>query len=349
MAEFLTGVIDPPHLLGYVRANMILQPPTLESILPTLDVPDISYALDQYNQALLESATYRSWDTVPRLGRRAGYAQIRGELAPLGLTYRLNETEVKRLNRLRQGNTGVSQAISPESQTALERIYADGLNAGNACLVREEFARADLLLDGIVSFVENGVNATINFGMLAAHNVTAAISWSDTVNAVPLTNLFAWQEVYRLNNGGRLPDAWLVSRQAGANLELNTQVRQALAFAGTVPAFADINEINRVLSTRGIAPVVIFDGRLPDAAGAAQLTLPTNKVIGIRNGMGNTLRTTTSAAELMVTRGLIQPSIAPGLITYVQEEIRPVSITTTSECVSLPVLRDPNALFVASV
>jgi len=349
MAEFLTGVIDPPHLLGYVRANMILQPPTLESILPTIDVPDIAYALDQFNQALVELATYRAWDTVPRLGRRPGYGQIKGELAPLGLRYRLNETEVKRLNRLRQGNTGVNVSISPESQTAIDRIYNDALNAGNGVLAREEAARADLLVDGIVTVVENGVNATVNFGVPGTNIVTAAVAWTDRVNAVPLTDLYAWQEVYRVANGGRLPDAWLISRTRAADFELNAQVRNALAYAGTVPAFVSIDEINRVLSSRGIAPIVVFNGYLPDAAGAAVLTLPANKVIGVRQGMGNTLRTTTAAADLMVTRGLIVPSVAPGLITYVQEEISPVSITTTAEAVSLPVLRDPAALFVATV
>lgn len=343
MAEFVTGVIDPPHLLGFVRANAILQPPTLESILPTVNVDDIAYELDQIGQSLTEMASYRAWDTKPRLGRRAGFAQVRGELAPIGLSYRLNETEVKRLNRLRNGGA------SAEANTSLRRIYDDGLNSGNAVLAREEAARADLLMDGIVTIVENGVNAPINFGVPGAQIVTAAIPWATTGTATPLTNLAAWQAIYRGNNGGRIPGAWVTSGAQIANLNLNAEVRGALAANGTTPAFATLTDVNNVLRIRGIAPIVQFDGMLPDANGVATPTLATNKVIGIRQGMGNTLRTTAPAAELMVARGLIQASVAPGLITYVLEFIQPASVTTTTESVSLPVLRDPNALFVATV
>lgn len=39
----------------------------------------------------------------------------------------------------------------------------------------------------------------------------------------------------------------------------------------------------------------------------------------------------------------------PGIVTYVESEVRPARIITTSEGVSLPVLRDPSGLFVATV
>lgn len=343
MAEFLTGVVDIPHLIGYVRDSAVLQPPTLESILPVQQVDDIAYALDQIDANLIELATYRAWDTRPRLGRRAGIATVKGELAPLGLSLRLNEVELKRLNRIRNG------ADSPEARTAVSAIYDDGRNTGQACLAREEAARADLLVDGVVTIVENGVNTPVDFGVPGAHIVTAATAWSNTATATPLTNLAAWQAVYRSNNGGRNPDAWLVSGAQIANLNLNSEIRGALAANGTTPAFASLGDINRVLAVRGLAPLVQFDGQLPNAAGVVGPTLPTNKVIAVRRGMGNTLRTTAPVAETMAVRGLIRPEIAPGIITYVMEHLSPASIVTTSEAVSLPVLRDPNALFVATV
>lgn len=331
----ITDVIDVPELIGYVRENATLQGPTLASILPPLETPDIEYELRNLEATTVEIASYRSWDAPPPLGKRPGFSTIRGEIAPLGKSFTLNERELARFTALQRGLAGGTAAD----------VYDDALNAALACQVRVEQARADLLTDGIVSINENGFNLTANFAVPGAHIVTAATPWSNTGTATPVTNLRAWQATYRPNNGGQNPAFWLVSSEVMGELGLNAEIRNLAPVTGVVPSVVTDETVGQVMRARGIAPLVPFDGTINGVP-----TLGTRKVIGVRAGLGDVLYGTTPAIQILAAAGVrLERQDEPGIVAYTESEIRPARVITTAEAVALPVLRDPKALFVATV
>jgi hypothetical protein len=352
VATYITDVIDIPDLIGYVRESAVLTGDTLESILPVLEVPDIEFELENLESPLLQIARYRSWDAPVPLGKRPGLAVIRGEIAPFGLAFTLNEKELARFEALRQGASNLGNPDGAAAQVGRD-IYNDALEAGRACTLRYEQARADLLLDGKVTINENGFATEADFGIPGGHIVTAGIAWSDRTNSIPVTNLLAYEATYRAANGGRNPDAWVMSDEVIGDVQNNAQVKAIYgrevngAIAGIVPK-ERLADVFRIAGIK--APIVPFNGQLPDTAGTGTTpTIPVRKVIAVRQGMGNVLFGTHAAANVLVRKGIIQRRDAAGIIAYAVEDVHPVRVTTVAEAVGLPVLRDPKALFVATV
>lgn len=340
MATLITDVINLPELTGYVRESAVLQGPTLASVLPPTEVDDIEFELQNMEAPTFQVARYRAWDTPPPLGNRPGITTIRGEIAPLGMSLTLNEREIKRFNLLKAGLPGGSA----------DDIYDDAFQCAMAAQTRIERARADLLTDGKVTINENGFTLEADFGVPGGHFITPATAWSTTATSVPITDLKAAQTTYRAANGGRNPDAWLISSEVAADLTLNAQIRNLMPVTGIVPGLITDVGVAQVMRTQGIAPFVVFDGVVPNAStNVAEPTLGTRKVVAVRRGMGDVLYGITPSAELMAGNGVIRRREAAGIIAYVEEEIRPARVITTAEAVALPVLRDPKALMVLSV
>lgn len=341
MGELITSVIDIPELIGYTREVATLPGPTLAGILPQRDVEDIEYELQNIETPTLEVARYRAWDTAPPLGRRPGFATIRGELLPLGLSMKLNEREIVRFNNFR--------ANLPNG--TLQDVYDDAVQTARAALWRIERARADVLTDGKVTIAENGVVLEADYGVPGTHLVTAATAWSTTATAVPITNLQAWEVIYRADNGGRPPAAWLMSSAVMADLTLNAQIRTLAPVTGVVPGVITADTVGQVARSMGIAPFVIFDGQAPNpTTGVMEAELNARHVIAVpAGGLGEVFVGTHAMATGLVGRGILRRDQAPGIVTWVEEETRPAGIITTSEAIALPVLRDPKALFRAVV
>jgi hypothetical protein len=340
--EFITDVIDIPDLVGYVRERAVLQPPTLlGGIVPEIEVEDLEYELANVDTTFVNVARYRSWDAAPPLGKRPGFAVVRGEIAPLGLSLTLNEKELKRFARLQQG--------LPEGTA--DDVYDDAVSCALACRARFETAIGDLFHDGIVTINENGAVVSADFGVPGTHLVTAATAWTDRTNSVPVTNLLAWEAIYRADNGGRNPDAWLISSEAFTDLAFNAQIRNLGAgTSGVTPGIVGAGQIGQVFTAAGVrAPFVVFDGQVPNSSGVGTPTLPVRDVIAVRSGMSALLYGTTPSAELLVGNGVLERQDAAGIVAYVEQQIRPARVITTGEGVGLPVLRDPKALFRAIV
>ena len=349
MGELITNVIDIPDLIGYTRELSAAQVDNLLTrLVPNLDVPDIEYELQNMDIPTFEVARFRAWDTAPPLGKRPGFVTIKGEIIPLGLSMKLNEREIIRFNTLRAGLAGKFG-----TQSQLADVYDDALQTALACRWRLVRAIADMLVDGKVTISENGLVVEADYAVPGTNIVTAGVLWSDATNGVPITNLKTWQGVYRAANGGRNPAAWIISTEVANDLLANAQIKN-LAYAptgATAPAWLRAQDLGVVLSAHGIAPFVVFDGEAPNpTTGVMERLISARKVIGVPAGpFANVLTGTHPMSTNLMGRNILRVNELPGIVTWVEEDTRPASIITTSEAVALPVLRDPKALFVATV
>jgi hypothetical protein len=359
--DFITDVIDIPTLIGFVRERTADALP-LARFLPPLAIPDIEYELqniDTTRTGLV--ARYRSWDTAPPLVGRAGISRIAAELAPLGLSRKLNERDMLSLERIR---AGVADATDRRIE---DTIYNDAEELARAVQNRVTIAMAELLTTGKVTLESSTTLAATpgsgplvaDFDVPGAHLnvVPTGAAFSNTGASVPVTEIKAWQAIFRANNNGRNPDLWLTSSDVVADLSLNAQVR-ALSPAnadGSTRGIVDETTVAQVMRAHGIAPIVAFDDEAPTLAGT--LSAPTwGRIFGARlfigillSGLGNTLYGPTADAATMAGNGTIQFTDAPGIIAFVESSVRPAGKLTTAEAVSIPALRNPNGIFVATV
>lgn len=354
--EYITDVIDPVELTGYVR-ELVNGDLPFAALFPPLQVDDIEYELTNVDLSTSgEVARYRAWDAPAPIGKRPGIASITGELIPIAWGYRLNEKELQRFENLR-ANLG-----ERADQSVFTTVYDDAGNAGKAVQNRITLAHGSILTTGIVDFADLGSPVTGN-SLQAVFTVPAnqlavtpaGAAWTDHAASVPITDLKAWETIYRANNGGRNPDAWLMSSEAGADLVLNAQVRTLGPVTGVVPSIITTDQAVQIIRAAGVqAPILI--GAIMDTERATLSSstparvINNRKVIGVRAGMGSTLYTRPPAAAGLARSGAQQmATLDPGIIAYQTGSINPAWVETTAEGLAVPVLRDPNALFVATV
>jgi hypothetical protein len=353
--EYITDVVPPEQLTGFVR-ELVSGDLPYASLFPSLPTADIEYELTNVDLASAgEVARYRAWDTPARIGKRPGISIIEGEIPPLAWGYRLNEKEMARFDRLRAG-------VADRSDAMVERtIYDDAARAGQAVQNRLTLAHGSILQTGAVELTElgdvvsgNELKATFAVPANQMGVVPATVAWTDHAAAVPVTDLLAWEVIYRANNGGRNPDAWGVSSEIMGDLVLNAQLKVlAAGSSGITPGLITPSTVTAVLSAMGVrAPVlVMFDVERPTlTSGTPARVVSNRKVIGVRAGMGNTLYTTPPATAGLAREGATQmATMEPGIIAYQVGDINPAWVETVAEGLAMPILRNPNALFVATV
>jgi hypothetical protein len=352
--EYITDVVDPAELTGFVRdwADTDGQLP-FASLLPPVEVDDIEYELTQVDTFVGEVARYRTWDTIGRIGKRPGVTTVVGEIPPLDWSYRLNERDIIRWNKVRAGMAEQFDA------RVVDRIFNDARNAANAVQNRITLAHGELLTTGEVRLTELGEVVAGNelvasFDVPANQiGVTAAPLWSDTATSTPVDDLKAWETIFRSNNSGLNPEMWLVSSEVMADLAMNDQIKVlAGGTSGVTPGVITDQTVSQVLRAVGVqAPLAVSDVERPamDGTGNARV-IGERFVLGMRPSvLGSTLYGMSANAATLAGNGTISLTDAPGLIAFQTQEVRPPQIMTTCEGIALPVLRDPNALFVAEV
>jgi hypothetical protein len=348
-SEYITDVIDIPELIGFVREQVDGDLP-FAPFFPPQEVEDIEYELTQVPALAGQVAKYRSWDAVPPLGTRPGVTIIGGEIPPLGLSLRLNEKDIIRFNKLK------AKIADKFDARVADRILDDASNLGHSVQNRITLGHGEVLTLGKVSFTELGdpvsTNELVaNFGVPGGHFVTAAIPWSTHATAVPVTNLLAWEKTYRTDNNGQNPSGWLISSEAMGDLVLNDQIKAFAYGSGAGTQLVNEDTVTAVIRAAGVrAPLIVSDVERPalDGSGTARV-LGARKVCAVKPDMGTTLYGVTANAANLVGNGTIEWTDAPGVIAFVEKSIRPASIITTAEAVAVPVLRDPQAVFCATV
>lgn len=354
MAEFITDVIPPAVLTGYVR-EMVNGDLVFAGLFPPRLVDDIEYEATRQDRFVGEVARYRSWDTAVKIGKRPGVSIIRGEIPPLGWGYFLDEKDVLRFEKIR---AGIRDQFSADVEQA---IFNDAVNAARAVQDRINWATSELLQTGKVKLTEigdpvSGNELVADYAVPPAQLGVAPLTlWSDHTTSTPITNMLAWRTIFRGNNGGQNPDAWLTSGTVFGDLQLNKEVRdEFVAGSGVnVPHILNEENLRAVLRSRGITePIVVIDDERAAFANdqtTARL-LAENKFIGVRSSvLGETLYGITPDAAVLSGNGELQFTDTPGIIAFQERWISPAAARTTAETVALPRLKDPSALFVATV
>lgn len=345
MANLVTNLIDPGLLVNYGRSYLyeIEQNSwTLGRWFPTNTTDDLSWKVRQGALVDVNVAKYRAFDTTVGPLPRQGFAVKTGEILPLEAKELLTEEQTLRLRAVDAGSNA----------PLLNAIYNDVELVMRSVAGRLAVAQGDLLVDGIITLLENGVNQTIDFSMPSTHKVTAAIAWTvaNAATAVPLTNLLAWQEV--LATDSNPATRILMPRAKLSALQVNVELRAMAASNGTTPQRINLDTINGILLSEGLPLIEIFDekaridGVLTPLIPATKILLMPDPGVG---QLGETLYGPTAESVTFVEQGFIAREDVSGAIAAVYHNPDPVQTFTKGVAIALPLLGDINAHITAEV
>lgn len=337
MANLVFDLVDPAELIQYVRDydNEVLREEAnfvLGQWLPDLLTEDLEFRIRKSTLQDVDAAEYRAWDTPAPMTDRPGVFRIAGSLAPVSRQIPMGEEEYLRQRSLDRGN----------NDPIVDQIFEDAERMIRAVQVRVELARGDIIDDGIVTISENGLSLTADFGRHTDMSQTAATVWTD-VNALILSELLEWQELYSEHNGVD-PGTLLVPRARLGNFALNTEMLEYMSSGGTTPQRLNRDSINTVFAAEGLPPIMVYDGQFRVKKVRTRV-LPANKCYFLPpqgEPFGNTMYGVTAEALKLRAKGLIEREAAPGLVAVVTETDHPVQTYTVGTGIALPATPNPD-------
>ncbi|MGW4028247.1 major capsid protein [Streptomyces sp. NPDC004838] len=340
-----TEFIEPTQLTGLIRAalrDLQVNKFTLSRWLPNVEVDDIAFEFVKGGGGLSEAASYRSWDTESKIGRREGLGKVMGELPPMSEKLPLNEYDRLRLRKLTRND-------------ALPFIARDAQRLAGNLAARFEVGRGSALVNATVPITE--LKQTIDFGRAAGHSVVAAVLWSVHATAAPIDDIESWVDTYE-DTTGEKPAVILMPKAALIHMRQCKQVIDQvfpLAASGSAP-MVNNEQVSNVLEGMGLPPVEVYDARvridgvstrITPANAIALLPAPGSTTASQPTALGATLLGTT--AESLEEDYDLQPGEQPGIVAGTWKTKDPVRLWTHAAAVGIPVLREPNLTFKAQV
>ncbi|MFD8595367.1 major capsid protein [Kitasatospora sp. NPDC059646] len=337
--QLITEYATPAELTGYARAALrdrVENTFGLERWLPNSTVNDLSYRFTRGGGGLTEAAVYRAYDAESDIATREGGARVSGELPPISRKMPLGEYE-----RIRRRN------VDTQKEELRNGLLADSVKLADAISARVELARGAALFGGAVTLAENGLQATVDFGRNAAHNVTAATLWSDATNSKPLDDLQAWMDTYNDTNG-TLPAYVMMSRQIYNYLRRSAQLTKLSTTGATAPGVLTKSGLETLLSDYDVPPIVIYDAKVSVNGTATRIT-PQDKICFLPeqgDAAGRTLWGVPVEADDS-RYGLAGSEAGIAVGSYKSED--PQTLWTRATAIVLPVVAAPDLTFQADV
>jgi len=332
--EFAT----PAELTGYARAALADRPEnalTLDRWLPNRTINDLSYRFTRGGGGLTEAATFRAYDASSDVGVRPGGARVSGELPPISRKIPVGEYE-----RILRRN------VETQNAEIRDAMLDDGVRLARQIEARMELARGEAIFTAGVALNENNVQASVDFGRAAGHNVTAGTVWSNPAADV-IGDFQAWLEVYNETNGGD-PDSVLISRAIWTALKRNTQLRGLSTTGATAPTILTDSLLAAILADHGIPPLVRYDAKI-SVNGVSTRVTPNDKLAFMPaqgDALGQTLwGVPVEADDPRYGLGGDAAGVAVG--AYKTED--PQTVWTRATAIALPVVAAPDLTFVADV
>ncbi|MEG9248013.1 major capsid protein [Arthrobacter sp. Soc17.1.1.1] len=344
MAIFYEAPVPPVDLTVFIREVPV---PANLAFLNAFPVRNLDTNTVDFAEVLRtnRAAKFRTFDGRITVSQRDGGSDKRVPLIPLSTSLSQGEYERLKLEFARTGGT--------RSEALANATYNDGEQLTREVQNRLELAWGDLLTDGKITINENGVNGEYDFGVPANHIVNAAILWSDTETAQALDDMIAWNDEYRRTNGTRA-GAQRTTEGVLRLLQRNKQIVNAVHGAQTGKTRVTFNELNDLMDSENLAPVVLQDVARFDVDGVVTPTVPDDRVMltpADLSELGYTAFGVTATALELVDSSKVDFAFeeAAGIVGVTEKDGPPYREFTFVDAVALPILTDAKRLFVAKV
>jgi len=342
----INDYVDPVVLTGFVREVPQPSQLMLAEFLPDRLIGNIEAAIDKVSKTN-RAAEFRAYDTETPIGTRDSMQRSKIRLPAIGQKIGVAEEEHLMLETIRTGGDNRNAYVAA--------IYDDAEKLVGNVRRRMELARGDVLADGKLTISENKLTLEADFAVPSGNKVTAGTAWTDHANASPLTDLKTWIQAY-LDLNGEKPGKILTSTAVINNLLLMSEIRELFfpAIAATSgPNLLTPSQLDQVFQGFGIPPMTTYDTKI-NWNGANNRVIAEDLFIMLPANAADLGYTAwgVTAESLVLARGQ-NPGLAfedlPGITGVVMTEGDPVQTWTKVAAVGMPLIENPDLLFIADV
>ncbi len=185
-------------------------------------------------------ASVHGFDTESEIGQREAQKKAI-ELALIKRKLPLSEEDIIALESPRN---------EAEKQELMQEVYNDIDSLVQGVRARVEVMRMEILAKGTVTLNENGLNASIDYGVPEAHKV-ANVDWG--TNSDPIADIMEWH-----NKMAVKPKRALTSNTVLAKILKNPNVISAL-YGKDSKRLATVGELNIYLESLGLPKIYTYD------------------------------------------------------------------------------------------
>ncbi len=186
-------------------------------------------------------ASVHGFDTESEIGQREAEKKAI-ELALIKRKMQLKEKEIIALESPRN---------DAERQALMKDVYNDFDNLVESVRARIEKMRMDVIANGVITLDENGLSASIDYGV-PTENKATNVDWSSTT-ANPINDMITWA-----NRLDQMPGRVITSNTILAKILSNKNVTNAL-FGKDTTRLASVGELNIYLESLGLPKIYTYD------------------------------------------------------------------------------------------
>ena len=243
----------PDTLIGYVRNIPEPEQWIGSQFLPVETINDLrfEYIKGSYEKPIM--AAIMAWDAEAPIAGKKGVTSISGEMPPIKRKIKVEEKELIKFFYPRPG--------LGDRATAIGNIYDLVDQMVMACRARMEWLRWQAIATGAVTYNEEDVIFTVDYGVPASQKETLAgtAKWSDLANSDPLGDLERWTEAH-VTNTGIPPERMIMSLKTRGYLLRNEAIRQIITASTKI--YISPQQLNDLLANFGLPQIVLYDAKV---------------------------------------------------------------------------------------
>lgn len=326
---------------------------------PSLYTPMLTFEALKAEFGAKVAADVVAFDSrAPRKGRPTP-GKITGDIPKIEIARVKQESD---LNQYRMLLASVQQAVNASVRAqAMRRLIdwmyedgkfcLDGVNARLEWLAKQAISNGKYSLNitnnagGIVTKVD------IDFGVPSANRANAAVDWSTTATAKPITDIKNRQKAARAK-GYRLSFAWMEQDtfdKMAATEEVQKAAASYVAISLDMQVTPSVEAVNRALSGMGLPQIIIWDNYMDVESKAGSHTTVSgweegNVAFTRERIIGDTWNTTT--ADGFVTIDESTKAYNDFVLVKAFAEQDPITVVTKGVAYATPVLRGANHIHI---
>lgn len=333
-------LVSPAALTGFAREIPEPVENPLTSVLPNVTVQGVkSKTVRRVHKS--STAMFRSFDAEAPIGRRPDSIVV-SELSLLPISEKLPISESLLLTLAEGASDAAIGRI-------VESIYDDTERLVISIQNRAEKARGQFLATGKVTLNENRVVTEADYLLPADHKVAPAVLWSNTATATPLSDEVAWARKVR-TDARRRPATATTSERVLGYLVANAEYRNAYWQRGGDSPTLNLEQLNQVRASNGLAPLNVYEGEVPTDTGVERVIADDLFILTTDTVGESQWGITAEARELVGSNAVdFNQTQAPGITVVQYATPDPVTTWTKASSIYLPVAGDINGLLVADV
>lgn len=277
---------------------------------------------------------------------REGFEKIHHEIPFFKNFKSIQEKERRDIQNV-AASAGAEQVLA----ILLGNVYNDMFNLVNMAHSTLEYMRMKALVEGAISFANNGVSVALDYGL--AENQKKTLSgtskWDATTTADPIADIISWQEQIATETGVT-PNTVLMNTATFATMRKTDAIKNAVYVFGNGKVIPSAAAVKQFVKDETGCDLIVYDKGITLNGTFTKFVEDGKVVLFDRNNVGYTnFAVTPEESDLINGTDAVVSVVDTGITITTTKETDPVNVKTKVSMVALPSLEGANYIIQAKV